>query len=497
MSAKVVPLLEDNGGGYKKNYAAEPNTIGQQTLSVDVQKQGQEGKEDENEKRKPNLPRFYNSKKTLKDPTTVIIFNCVVSTLVLAQSIVIAFRMNDVKRTIDADGNITYEQGKYNSTAMDSVEMIIQCFFLARLVTNVIILGKDEWMKDWIVNTIDSFIIVAGIISVVVLEIALSPGEGFQPTDNVFTAVYVFRWIRACRTLVVFYRYFREVRLLINGIINAFIQMFWVIGIQLTVNLMMAILLCSFIQSRMAYMKMDDPNALQDPLDPADPSLTKEVWLNMYFGETDKTMLTLYQVMTGDSWSWDVSRNCMDWLDAPGVAWYFIVYQIITSYGLLNLITGVFVEATVAIKENDVETQLNKKEEDSNETIDILNKLFDDCDKNDDQTIDRAEFETLITDRGFAGTLVKLGLDMENAKKMWKILERGGDGTIDLCEFCEGILTVKNGVGPLDLISLENVHRSMKRELRKVETKQQEAIDSIDKELDRIIATWTKRGSII
>ena len=62
-----------------------------------------------------------------------------------------------------------------------------------------------------------------------------------------------------------------------------------------------------------------------------------------YFGDLGKSFFTLFQVMTGESWSGAIARPIMR---IYPYAWiYFISYMIIVSFIVLNMVIGVIVDS--------------------------------------------------------------------------------------------------------------------------------------------------------
>lgn len=76
-----------------------------------------------------------------------------------------------------------------------------------------------------------------------------------------------------------------------------------------------------------------------------------------YFGDLGKSFFTLFQVMTGESWSEAVARPIMR---IYPYAWiYFISYIIIVSFIVLNMVIGVIVDSISEIKAQKLEKENN------------------------------------------------------------------------------------------------------------------------------------------
>lgn len=74
-----------------------------------------------------------------------------------------------------------------------------------------------------------------------------------------------------------------------------------------------------------------------------------------WFGSIPKTMYTLFQVMTLESWSMGISRPVME---AYNIAWlYFVPFVLISSFVMMNVVVGIVVNAISEVAE------INKKED--------------------------------------------------------------------------------------------------------------------------------------
>merc|ERR1712110_894085 len=73
-----------------------------------------------------------------------------------------------------------------------------------------------------------------------------------------------------------------------------------------------------------------------------------------HFGTLVSCILTLLQVMSGDSWFSSVGRHLFDSKKYDAVL-ILVFYFFFTSMGILNIVTGIFVEQTVAAAQMDAE----------------------------------------------------------------------------------------------------------------------------------------------
>ncbi len=71
----------------------------------------------------------------------------------------------------------------------------------------------------------------------------------------------------------------------------------------------------------------------------------------VWFGDLGKSMYTLFQVMTLESWSMGISRPVMD---VYPYAWvFFLVFILLVTFIMINLFIGIIVDAIFTIKEEE------------------------------------------------------------------------------------------------------------------------------------------------
>merc|ERR1719171_911554 len=104
-------------------------------------------------------------------------------------------------------------------------------------------------------------------------------------------------------------------------------------------------------------------------------------------------MFTLFQVVTGDSWSSVVVRGVGD---SVSMKMMFMIYYAFAAFGLLNVITGVFVEQTLYVAKNDEENILDEITSKKLASLEFLHELFDTADSDRSGTITKEEFKEVM-----------------------------------------------------------------------------------------------------
>lgn len=88
-----------------------------------------------------------------------------------------------------------------------------------------------------------------------------------------------------------------------------------------------------------------------------------------WFGDLGKSMYTLFQIMTLESWSMGIVRPVMD--QHPYAWLFFIPFITVTTFTVLNLFIGIVVDAMATVKEQETE-ELHQDHEDIESKLDSM-----------------------------------------------------------------------------------------------------------------------------
>ncbi|MCF6339181.1 MAG: ion transporter [Sulfurimonas sp.] len=81
----------------------------------------------------------------------------------------------------------------------------------------------------------------------------------------------------------------------------------------------------------------------------------------IWFGDLGKSMFTLFQVMTLESWSMGIARPV---IEVFPYAWiFFIIFILLVTFIMINLFIGIIVDAIFTIKEEDKKNNSDLKEQ--------------------------------------------------------------------------------------------------------------------------------------
>merc|ERR1719240_548985 len=180
------------------------------------------------------------------------------------------------------------------------------------------------------------------------------------------------RLVRLIRLLNIF----KELWLVVSGLMRSIATLAWVSLLGMLLLYVCAILLTQQIGHNELYYEY---KALSGGWDAQE-----------YFGTVARTMYTLYEIVLQDSWNSTILRHVV--ANQPGLIFFFFIFMMLTTYGLLNLVVGVIVENTLtAAKNNEVKIK-EAAEKQRKRNLDYLKEIFLAADKDKSGDISQEEF---------------------------------------------------------------------------------------------------------
>ncbi len=234
----------------------------------------------------------------------VIVFNCVL--MGLQTSAVLTAKCGDLLNLLDN---------------------ICLGIFIVELGLKIIAYNKNFLKDGW--NIFDTIIVLMSLFS----------SMAFLSSLRIFRIFRVFRSLKALKS----FRGFRmisslkKLQVIIMAIVKSLPSIAWTGGLLLLVYYIFALMGVSFFGA-------------------AFPE---------WFGYLGKTMYTLFQVMTLESWSMGIARPVME---AYPAAWlYFVPFVLISSFIVMNVVVGIVVNAISDVTANDKQEEIKDSAEENNE----------------------------------------------------------------------------------------------------------------------------------
>lgn len=350
-------------------------------------------------------------------------FNCFVS----ASTFLNAFIIGLEQELSNSEGGIADRLPWY------MLELIFAGVFTVEIVMRITTLRLKFLGDIW--NICDVVVVAAACVDALVLQPAKMGGKA-----RLLTTLRVMRIIRLVR-LVRMFKFFRELWLLVGGLVNSIKALAWICLI-----LLLLIYVCSVV----ATTEIGQNDATYGN----GPSYDGMVWpYKEYFGTVFKSMFTLFQVMTLDGWCDDVVRHIMHF--QPVLASFFMVFLVLTAFGLMNVVIGCIVENTLAaatVADEAIEKELSEKRR---KALDQLQVMLELSDSNRSGDISMQELQAASQSRVVQAQLQALDVRMSEIEQLFELLDYEKRGKVDLKKFIISCRELVGGAKRRDIAQVE------------------------------------------
>lgn len=226
--------------------------------------------------------------------------------------ILVVIILNAVLLGLQTSKTITENMGG----VLEVIDEIFLGIFILEMILKIIAFGLDYFKDGW--NWFDMTIILVSVLS----------SLAFLSAFRVFRIFRVFRSLKAMRSMRMMSS-LRHLRVIVQAIGRSIPSIAWTALLLVLIYYIFSIIGVSMFGE-----------AFPD-----------------WFGNIGKSMYTLFQVMTLESWSMGISRPVME---VFGYAWmYFVPFVLISSFVVMNVVVGIVVNAISEVAEA---TKIEKKQ---------------------------------------------------------------------------------------------------------------------------------------
>jgi len=181
------------------------------------------------------------------------------------------------------------------------------------------------------------------------------------------------------------------------------------------------------------------------------PDLIEDGQLAEYFGSLPKSLMSLFQAVTGGiDWS-DLFKPLMK--VSPYLGFVLVLYVAIMVIAVLNVVTGFFVDSAMlaVARAKDVELR------------DQMRAMFQKSMRGSrsSQTLSWTEFRDQLDDPQMTRCLHMLNIDPSEAKGLFTLLDTDSSGEINAEEFVMGAIRLKGNAKAIDLATLMYFNKRM------------------------------------
>lgn len=335
-----------------------------------------------------------------------------------------------------------YDVLEHIFTGIYTVEMVAKLYYYRLLYF------KDGW------NLSDFFLVWMSIVDVWIIG-ALEGGGDTQMQD--FAALRVLRIIRVIR-MVRLLKVFRDLWLLIKGMLDSVITIFWA-------SLLVIMLL--YVGGLFCVETIGKSGLYREQILEVEPGVEVDYHPDFdsyqFFGNVPRAMFTLFE-------------TCLEPLNIrpivekqPELFPFFLIYIFLTTFGVMNVIIGVIVENTM---EANNQTEQDIKDVERDEKCKKIEQIRDACflfDENGDGFITMEELKKGLSQPAISECLKDLVFPVGgDEEELFQLLDAGGNGEITHEKMLRGLFRAISSKERAHILEIKaEIHR-MQRMVRAV-----------------------------
>jgi hypothetical protein len=278
---------------------------------------------------------------------------------------------------------------------------------------------------------------------------------------SVIRTLKILRLMRVVRVVRVM-RFFTELRVMALGIVGSMGSLMWAIVILLTFVFIFAVVI-----TQMVTFDLDaNTSVAVQSLSVEDDTILREA-----FGSVGLSSFTLFLVITnGIDWE-SIASPLIDISFAMFAGLCF--YIVFSTWAVLNVVTGVFVENAIKSKESDRDLMFLEKSKQRERYVSQIRDIFERFDANHTGVLEYDEFIRCLQDPYAQECMAQLGLEVgatSDTESLWKALDFDGNGSINVDEFIFGCTRFKGSARSLDLARVMHVQQAQSESIETIMT---------------------------
>jgi voltage-gated sodium channel len=331
------------------------------------------------------------------------------------------------------------------------IEQSFTCFFFSELVLRAIAFNWTFFFDNE--NHLDIFLVTLSVLNTWMLA-PMNIKADFLRKASVLRILRLVRVAKAYKTR------FKEMWQLLRGIVDSLETLIW------TYVMMGCVLYFFGITATIIFTKMGFFD---------DDEVAKDITV-ANFNDVLKSMFTLYQFMTLDSWT-AISRPLADvhwWSDI-----FFFIFISVSVFVLMNLITAVIVDKAELAAKDDKAEVLAEKERQKEEAMKELTEIFKDIDEDNSGMIDREELLRARKRQKVRAKFRMMEIGKKDLDQLWDALcggkqkdKRTGQPKIQevrINDLVECIQRLKGEAKAKDILKLYREVRILEESIREME----------------------------
>lgn len=311
------------------------------------------------------------------------------------------------------------------SAAFNGMEQFFVAFFFVEWCLRIRAFGT-VWVFE-MPNAADTFLVFGtGVFPKWILE----PLGADAGSMRFLTVVRILRLGRIVRTVRLVPQ-FTELWLLIQGLMQSLRPLLW-IGVIMTMILYIFGIAATEMIARQEIFE--------------DDAQVQEL-----FGDPARSMFSLFQLMTLDSWAHGIVLPVVG-KDSSMVV-FFLVFILLAIFIFWNLVTAVICDNAFSIAKEDAAQKAKGVELQKKQELKILANIFLEIDTDGSGELSAEEFFAGLANKKVKQVLALLDMKASDMEDIWNILD-DGDGLLTIKEWTNGLRRMKGDAKAKDLVDV-------------------------------------------
>merc|ERR1719329_440257 len=167
------------------------------------------------------------------------------------------------------------------------------------------------------------------------------------------------------------------------------------------------------------------------------------------YGTLSKCILTLFMAISGGADWQDLMRPLAAVHD--GYRFIFVAYIFFVVFGVLNVVTGAFVDNFSLVSQRDRDVVIEEEMRREQNYVQDMKHIFEGADKDSSGHLSLEEFETHLQDSRVNAFFNTLELDTSQARMLFILLDIDGTNEVGIDEFVTGCMRLKGDAKSIDV----------------------------------------------
>lgn len=357
-------------------------------------------------------------------------------------SICIVIALNIFVMGLELDLGDDDKEGYDRNPVWIALEWLFCVIFVGELVIKVKYYRKSFFSEAW--NWLTLFIASMAFVDVVILAPLKLSGK-----LRMLSLVRIVNLLRLKRVMSE-YRMLKELELVLKGLVGCMLNLAWAVALLLVILYVFAIFAVTAIGSNQdSYQRVRKLGNGWDH--------------EALFGTIGRSMLTLIQMMTLDTWSSGIARQVLD--QQWHMIFFFILFMVLTTFGIMNLIVAIVVEQTLNTTRETAQRSRAAEERARNTELHYIKTIFLLLDTDCSGELNMEEFVEGCEDSEVQWRLRAIELNRNDAKRLFQVIDGTGSRTLTMDEFIEGCTKLKGVARSKDLLALQSQATAMSKNM--------------------------------